>query len=75
LLRGHALSFSLIASPLKSVEILTVFLKDEQGFTNLRAHIRVEPITSVQPNEKAVVSQGNGINGRRASDALSAKVT
>jgi hypothetical protein len=58
------------ASPLKSVEILTVFLKDEQGFTTpSRAHIRFEPIKSVQPNEKAVVSHRTWINGRRASDA------
>ena len=58
------------ASPLKSVEILTVFLKDEQGSTTpSRAHIRFEPIRSVQPSEKAVVSHRTWINGRRARDA------
>ena len=55
------------ANTLKSVEILTVFLKDEQGPS--RAHIRFDPIKSVQPNEKAVVSHGTWINGRPASDA------
>ena len=58
------------ASPLKSVEILTVFLKDEQGFTTpSRAHIRFDPIKSVQPNERAVVYHRTWINGRPASDA------
>jgi hypothetical protein len=58
------------ANTLKSVEILTVFLKDEQGSTApSRAHIRFDPINSVQPNEKAVVSHRTWINGRPASDA------
>jgi hypothetical protein len=56
-------------SLLKSVEILTVFLKDEQGFTTpSRMHIRFDPIKSVQPNEKAVVYHRTWINGRPASD-------
>jgi hypothetical protein len=55
------------ASTLKSVEILTVFLKDEQGIS--RAHIRFDPIKSVQPNEKAVVSHRTWIDGMPASDA------
>lgn len=55
---------------LRSVEILTVFLKDEEGFAApSRAHIRFDPIKSVQPNEKAVVSHRTWINGRPASDA------
>jgi hypothetical protein len=59
-----------LANPLKSVEILTVFLKDEQDFTNpSRAHIRFDPIKSVQPNEKVVVYHRTWINGRPASDA------
>jgi hypothetical protein len=58
------------ASPLKSVEILTVFLKDEHGFTTpSRAHIRFDPVRSVQPNEKAVVYHRTWINGRPATDA------
>jgi len=55
---------------LKSVEILTVFLKDEEGPNGLfRAHIRFDPIKLVQPNEKAVVSHRTWINGRPANDA------
>ena len=58
------------AKPLKSLEILTVFLKDEEGpAAPSRAHIRFDPIKSVQPNEKAVVSHRTWINGRPASDA------
>jgi hypothetical protein len=58
------------AKTLKSVEILTVFLKDEQASTApSRAHIRFDPIRTVQPNEKAVVSHRTWINGSPASDA------
>ena len=58
------------ARTLKSVEILTVFLKDEESPTApSRAHIRFDPIKSVLPNEKAVVSHRTWINGRPASDA------
>lgn len=57
------------ASTLKSVEILTVFLKDEDPSGLSRAHIRFDPIRTVQPNEKAVVSHRTWINGRPASDA------
>jgi DNA-binding response OmpR family regulator len=57
-------------STLKSVEILTVFLKDEEGPASpSRAHIQFDPIKSVQPNEKAVVAHRTWINGRPASDA------
>ena len=57
-------------STLKTVEILTVFLKDEEGPGGpSRAHIRFDPIKSVQPNEKAVVSHRTWINGSPASDA------
>ena len=57
------------ANTLKSVEILTVFLKDEDNGGISRAHIRFDPIRTVQPNEKAVVSHRTWINGRPASDA------
>jgi len=57
------------ASTLKSVEILTVFLKDEDLAGLSRAHIRFDTIKSVQPNEKAVVSHRTWINGSPASDA------
>src|ERR1044071_5077031 len=55
---------------LKSIEILTVFLKDEAqaaGFS--RAHIRFDPINSVQPKGKAVISHRTWINGTPASEA------
>ena len=55
---------------LKSIEILTIFLKDEgpDGGSS-RAHIRFDRINSVQPNEKAVVSHRTWINGMPASEA------
>ena len=57
-------------STLKSVEILTVFLKNEEASADpSRAHIRFDPIKSVQPNEKAVVSHRTWINGSPANDA------
>lgn len=58
------------ANTLKSVEILTVFLKDEEGPAGpSRAHIRFDTIKSVQPNEKAVVSHRTWINGTPVRDA------
>ena len=55
---------------IKSVEILTVFLKDEGSHAGpSRAHIRFDTIKSVQPNEKAVVSHRTWINGKPVSDA------
>ena len=58
------------ATTLRSVEILTVFLKNEETFAGpSRAHIRFDPIKSVQPNEKAIVSHRTWINGSPASDA------
>jgi len=58
------------AKTLKSVEILTVFLKNEETSSGpSRAHIRFDPIKTVQPNEKAVVSHRTWINGSPASDA------
>lgn len=58
------------AKTLRSVEILTVFLKDEEGHAGpSRAHIRFDTIKSVQPNEKAVVSHRTWINGKPVSDA------
>ena len=58
------------ATTLKSVEILTVFLKNEETSAGpSRAHIRFDPIKTVQPNEKAIVSHRTWINGSPASDA------
>jgi hypothetical protein len=58
------------ARTLKSIEILTVFLKDEDGPGGpSREHVRFDRIDSVQPNARAVVSHRTWINGRPASDA------
>ncbi len=53
---------------LKSIEILTVFLKDEEtpGGGPSQAHIRFDAVKSMQPKEKAVLSHRTWINGRPA---------
>ena len=53
---------------LKSVEIMTVFLKDEEtpGGGPSRAHIRFDVVESMKPREKAVLSHRTWINGRPA---------
>jgi hypothetical protein len=53
---------------LKSIEILTVFLKDEEtiGGGPSRVHIRFDPIGFMQPREKAVLSHRTWVNGRPA---------
>ena len=53
---------------LRCVEILTVFLKDEDtpGGGPSRAHIKFEPIKSIQPKEKVVLSHKTWIDGRPA---------
>ena len=54
--------------PLKSIEILTVFLKDEEtlGRGPSKAHIRFDVVDSMKPREKAVLSHRTWINGRPA---------
>ena len=54
---------------LKSIEILTVFLKDEDtlGGGPSQAHIRFDVVASMQPSEKAVLSHRTWINGKPAS--------
>lgn len=53
---------------LKRVEILTVFLKDEEtpGGGPSRAHIKFEEIKSIQPQEKVVLSHRTWIDGKPA---------
>jgi hypothetical protein len=53
---------------LRSIEILTVFLKDEEtpGGGPSQAHIRFDAIKSMQPKEQAVLSHRTWINGRLA---------
>ncbi|MGH9906832.1 MAG: hypothetical protein ACRD8U_14770 [Pyrinomonadaceae bacterium] len=55
---------------LKSIEILTVFLKDEEtpGGGPSQAHIRFDAVKSMQPGEKAVLSHRTWINGRPADN-------
>ena len=58
------------AKTLRSVDILTVFLRNEEGPAGpSQAHIRFGTINSVRPNEKAVVSHRTWINGMPANDA------
>src|SRR5688572_16139722 len=55
---------------LKSIEILTVFLKDEGVAAGpSRAHIRFDRINALRPREAAVVSHRTWINGAPASEA------
>lgn len=51
---------------LKSVEILSVFLKDQgtPGGGPSRSHIKFDALKSVRPNEKAVLSHRTWIDGQ-----------
>ena len=53
---------------LESVEILTVFLKDEEttGGGPSRVHIKFEDVKSIRPKEKAVLSHKTWIDGKPA---------
>ncbi len=55
---------------LKGVEILTVFLKDEEtpGGPS-RAHIRFEAVKNLQPGGKAVLSHKTLVDGKTAAPA------
>jgi hypothetical protein len=54
---------------LKCVEILTVFLKDEEtpGGGPSRVHISFEALTSIQANEKSIISHKTWIDGKPAA--------
>jgi hypothetical protein len=54
---------------LKSIEILTVFLKDEEtpGGGPSQAHIKFDAINSILPQEKAVLSHRTWVNGKPVS--------
>lgn len=56
------------AQPLRCVEILTVFLKDEDtpGGGPSRANIKFEDIKCIQPEEKIVLSHRTWIDGKPA---------
>ncbi|HEY6186709.1 MAG TPA: hypothetical protein VIW80_03450 [Pyrinomonadaceae bacterium] len=51
---------------LEGVEILTVFLKDEEitGGGPSRAHIKFEDIKSIRPKEKAILAHRTWIDGK-----------
>jgi hypothetical protein len=53
---------------LKSIEILTIFLKDNHtpGGGPSQAHIRFDGVKSMQPGEKTVLSHRTWINGKPA---------
>jgi hypothetical protein len=53
---------------LKSIEILTIFLKDNEtpGGGPSQAHIRFDGVKSMQPGEKRVLSHRTWINGKPA---------
>ena len=53
---------------LKSIEILTIFLKDEEalGGGPSQAHIRFDVVASMKPREQAVLSHKTWINGKPA---------
>ena len=53
---------------LKSIEILTIFLKDEEtpGGGPSQAHIRFDGVKCMQPGEKTVLSHRTWINGKPA---------
>jgi len=53
---------------LKSIEVLTVFLKDEEtpGGGPSQAHIRFDAIERIHPQEKSILSHKTWINGKPA---------
>jgi hypothetical protein len=53
------------ATTLRSVEILTVFLKDEltPGGPS-QAHIRFDPISTMRPNENVILVHKTWLNGK-----------
>ena len=56
---------------LKSIEVLTIFLKEEEtaGRGPSQAHIRFDLVASMKPREKAVLSHKTWINGKPADIA------
>lgn len=56
------------STTLRSVEILTIFLKDEAtpGGPS-QAHIRFEPVSAIQPMENVVIPHKTWINGKAAA--------
>ncbi|MEJ7713555.1 MAG: hypothetical protein WKF84_27845 [Pyrinomonadaceae bacterium] len=57
---------------LRDVEILTVFLKDDEiaGGGPSRAHIKFEAVKSIHPKEQAVLAHRTWIDGKPANLSL-----
>jgi len=53
---------------LRSVEILTVFLKPEETSVPSEAHIKFEAIKSLSPQQTAVIGHRTWIDGKPARD-------
>lgn len=55
--------------PLKTIEILTIFLRDEEtaGGGPSQAHIRFDTIKAIYPQDIAVLSHKTWINGKPVS--------
>jgi hypothetical protein len=55
----------------RSIEILTIFLKDEEtpGGGPSQAHLKFDAISSISPKASAVVSHRTWINGKPVNDA------
>ncbi len=51
---------------LRTIEILTVFLKDTIGGGPSQAHIRFDAVNSMHPKERAVLAHRTWINGMPA---------
>lgn len=56
---------------LRHIEILTVFLKDEEtpGGGPSQAHIKFDAVNSIQPKEKAILSHRTWIDGKPVDSA------
>jgi hypothetical protein len=55
--------------PLKCVEVLSIFLKDEDTpGSPSRAHIKFDAVSVIQSKEKALLSHRTWIDGRPADD-------
>lgn len=57
---------------LKSIEILTVFLKDEEtpGGGPSQAHIRFDSVKQLQPQEKVILKHKTWLNGQPGGQDL-----
>jgi len=55
----------------RSIEILTVFLKDEEAPDGgpSQAHIKFDAVKSIHPKDSAVLSHRTWINGKPVNDA------